>query len=300
MNTFTSCIPCFFHQVEEAKVLFSLDDAQTRQIMNILGDSLKHYTDEQSPPELAVVTQRELERVLGCDDPYDSIKKESNEKALRMYPQLKESVISSKDPLRKAIELSCGGNIIDYGVLGNTLDVRREIERIVSDSEAQINDEDPSLFSIDHFRERLRESSTVLFIADNAGEIVFDRLLIETIHEKFPSIRITVAVRGRPILNDALIADALSVHIDETARVITSGVPTPGTVLSLSTAEFEQEFSSSDMVISKGQGNYESLSKESREIFFLLTAKCHVIADDIGCNLKDLILLARNLKDESF
>jgi len=295
MNTFTSCVPCFFNQVEEAKSLFNLSDTQTREIMNILGDSLKEFTAGQSPPELAVVTQRELERILRTQDPYADVKKESNERALAIYPQMQKSVDESLDPLKKAIELSCAGNIIDYGVLGNTLDVQKEIERIVSATEGQINTENPALFAFDSFRGELEHAKTLLFIADNAGEIVFDRLLLQTIRKLYPKIAITVAVRGKPILNDALLEDALSINLDSIATVITSGVPTPGTVLSLTTEQFKEVFHSSDIVISKGQGNYESLSGERRAIFYLLTAKCHVIASDIGCNLKDLILLARNL-----
>jgi uncharacterized protein with ATP-grasp and redox domains len=263
--------------------------------MNILGDSLKHFSPTQSPPELAVVTQMLLEEALETKDPYADIKRESNEKALTMYPVLQKSVEESDYPLKKAIELSCAGNIIDYGVLGLSLNVEKEIQKIVSSSDAQINKEKKSLFALDKFTQKLENSSTLLFLADNAGEIVFDRLLLETIHSLYPSLAITVALRGRPILNDALLEDALSIHLDEFTTLITSGVPTPATVLSLATPQFLEVYETSDMIISKGQGNYEALSGEKREIFFLLTAKCPVIAQDLQANIKDLILVAPSL-----
>ncbi|HEC92753.1 MAG TPA: DUF89 family protein, partial [Candidatus Atribacteria bacterium] len=131
-----------------------------------------------------------------------------------------------------------------------------------------------------------------IYLADNAGEVVFDRLLIEELVEELGK-EVIYVVRGKPIINDALIEDALFCGINKVAKITSSGSDAPGTILQHCSLEFIKLYQDADLIISKGQGNYESLSEEDRPIFFLFKAKCPVIARDVGCNVGDMVLVSR-------
>lgn len=291
MNTYLQCIPCLFENIVSSAALFHLSDTQAKEIMDHLGSLLKETPLSASPPERAVAVQKKLCSILNTDDPYKEIKKESNDKALELYPIIEHMVEMSSNPLSLAIELSCAGNIIDYGVTGKEIDVEKEIRAIIAKSEKKIKKEASSLFAFDEFVSSIEKAKTLLFLADNAGEIVFDRLLLETIKQLYPALKITVALRDTPIINDALVSDAYDIGLDKSATIISSGVPTPGTVLRYASKEFLDLFYSSDMVVSKGQGNYEALSEVNRDIFFLLITKCDVVARHVGSHVGDILLL---------
>ncbi len=291
MKSYLHCIPCLFEHIEKSASLFNIRDEQAKIIMDTLGSYLKDSPLSMSPPERALLVQQLICEYLGTDDPYKAIKTESNDKALEIYPLIEKLVLDSNKPLNVAIELACAGNIIDYGVSPEGVDVEKEIKAIIAASERKIAKESSDLFAIDEFNEAIAHAKTLLFITDNAGEVVFDRLLLETIKRLYPAIEITVAVRGKPILNDIILSEAYEVGLDTSATIISSGVPTPGTVLKFATDQFLEVFKSSDMVISKGQGNFEGLSDEEREIFFLLLTKCKVIAEHVNSKIGDILLI---------
>lgn len=133
----------------------------------------------------------------------------------------------------------------------------------------------------------MREAKTVLYLADNAGEIVFDRVFIE---EFCDNRKVIFAVRDKPAINDALMEDAIFCGIDKVAQVVSSGIDAPGTILKYCLDEFLKIFRQADLIISKGQGNFESLSQEKKPIFFLFMVKCPVIAKEIGCKMEDMVL----------
>ena len=126
----------------------------------------------------------------------------------------------------------------------------------------------------------------MLYLADNAGEIVFDWLLLE----QMPVEKVTVAVRGSPVLNDATIADTQAAGIPGLVELIDNGSDAPGTILDDCSAEFRRRFDRTDLIIAKGQGNYETLNEVEKDIFFVLKAKCPVIARDLDCHVGSLIL----------
>jgi len=136
------------------------------------------------------------------------------------------------------------------------------------------------------FAETISSAKDILYLADNAGEIVFDRLLIE----QMPLKKVTLAVKGAPIINDATMKDAEATGLTELVEVIDNGSDAPGTILEDCSEAFRQRFDEADMVIAKGQGNYETLSEADKDIFFVLKAKCSVIARDLGCQVGSLIL----------
>jgi len=264
-----------------------------KKILDEIALAIPKFPLTYSPPQMARIINGTIRRITGKSDPYMKIKEESNKLALGVYAKLKKKVVCSRDRLLTAVELAIAGNIIDYGVK-NTLNVGEELKRILDKEDKAIRKENRSIFNYKSFRSVLKRSKTILYLADNAGEVVFDRILIEEIREMYKDKNIIYAVKEKPVINDALREDAVFAGVGEKATIVSSGVDTPGTVLSLCSKEFLKIFKRANMIISKGQGNFEALSDCKRSIFFLFMAKCPVIAKDVKCGLGDVILLYKN------
>jgi len=290
MKTYLECIPCFFKQAIEAARLAGASRKTQRKILNKIARSIPKISYSASPPEMGGIIYGTVCKFTKRKDPFKGIKERSNRLVLRIYPALKNKVAHSQDRLLTAVELAIAGNIIDYGIK-NTLDVDAEIKRILSEEHKAIKREGKRLFNYPRFKRILKKAKTVLYIGDNTGEIVFDRILIEEIRNIYSDKRIIFAVRGKPIINDALAEDARKCGIDKVAEVISSGLGIPGTKLELCSAEFRRIFKKADMIISKGQGNFESLSDQTKDICYLFMAKCPIVAKDVKCDLGDVILL---------
>lgn len=290
MRTYLDCIPCFFKQALEAARLAGASPRTQKKIVNELAKVLPKFPLASSPPEMGRIVYGLVRKIAHKDDPYKKIKAKSNKFALRLYNKLKDKVRHSNDRLLTALELAIAGNIIDYGVK-NSLDVDKELKRILNEENKAIKNESKALFNYSEFKRALRDARTILYLGDNAGETVFDRILIEEIKRLHKNKRVIYAVKERPIINDALIEDAKKCGIDKVAEVISSGLDTPGTVLPFCSKKFLKIYKNADIIISKGQGNFEALSDEKKAIFFLFMAKCPVVARDIGCNEGDIILL---------
>jgi len=187
----------------------------------------------------------------------------------------------SRDPLLQAFKISAAGNIIDFGA-HSSVDVEAEIKKMPELS-FSIND-------YSKFKEEVSGSELLLFIGDNAGEIVFDKLLIEILKKQYPELEIIYAVRGGPVLNDVTAADAEYTGISKLVKVISSGSATAGTILNECSGEFLGVYESADIVISKGMGNYETLNGETvKNIYFILKIKCDLIARNTGARVNEMI-----------
>ena len=241
----------------------------------------------QSPPAMAQRIHRVLRQLTENGDPYREIKQRFNRLALELYPRLKRLVVQSNTPLETAVRLAIAGNVIDFGVSS----LLREIDLETAIDEC-LKAEIPRM-ELKLFWEAIEEAEKILYIADNAGEIVFDRVFMEELLHHYPNLKITAGVNSGPVLNDATMEDARLTGVTQMVEVIDNGSDVPGTILSRCSEEFRQRFHESDLVIAKGQGNYETLSEAPGKIFFLLMAKCPVIAGDIGCKTGDLVVLER-------
>jgi len=271
MRTSLDCIPCFLRQTLEA-ARFVTDAPAVHE--RVLRDVLRLTAEmdfAQCPPVVAREIHRMLRAMTGVDDPYRAVKDRFNRMALEMLPELADTVKEASDPLATALRLAIAGNVIDLGVNGEMTE--DEVRRSIHDALNEPFDGD-----VDAFGQAVERARKILYLADNAGEIVFDRLLIE----QLPVSLVTLAVRGGPILNDATMADAQAAGLCDVVDVIESGSDAPGTILGDCNEEFRKRFSESDLVIAKGQGNFETLSDQPGEIFFLLKVKCPVIADHVG------------------
>jgi len=290
MKTHIDCIPCFFKQAVEAARLAGASRKRQKAVIDALGEILPRFSLESPPPEMGRVIHRLIRDITNKKDPYKKIKEKSNRLALRLYGRLKHKVSRSKDSLLTAVELAIAGNIIDYGVK-NTLDVNKELRCILKKEERVIKTEDRRLFDYLSFKDALKDAESVLYLADNAGETVFDKVLIEEIKRLDKDKKIIYAVRGEPIINDALLKDAKACGIDRIVKVISSGIDAPGLILSLCRKKFLKIYRKADLIISKGQGNFEALYGKKGPIFFLFMAKCPAVAGDVGCDVGDIILL---------
>ncbi|MBN1377913.1 MAG: DUF89 family protein [Gammaproteobacteria bacterium] len=280
MKISLDCIPCFIRQALDAARLVTPDEEMHRAL---LRDVLKWSSEidlNQPPIILAQRIHRHIRKITGIEDPYFTAKSRFNDLAMNMIPELSDKISNSSDPLMLAVRLAIAGNVIDMGVNSTITenDIRLSVNRSLTEC-FQANEQE--------FRNAVSQAGSILYLADNAGEIVFDRLLIE----QLPVDKVTLAVRGAPILNDATRTDALTAGLDKMVRIIDNGSDAPGTLLNDCSEEFLRHYHDADMIIAKGQGNYESLSDdEAREIFFLFKVKCPVISDHIGYPLGNYIL----------
>ncbi|MBN2119810.1 MAG: DUF89 family protein, partial [Candidatus Omnitrophica bacterium] len=238
-----------------------------------------------------------LKKVSPNGDPYKKIKQKSNRLALKLYNKLKSKVNRSEERLLTAVELAIAGNIIDFGVKNN-LNVNLELNRILLKEEEYARKR--TLFHYQEFKKALKMAKTVLYLADNAGEVVFDRILIEEIKTMYPEKTIYFAVKNKPIINDALFEDAKYCGIDKFAKVLSNGSDAPGTILRLCSNDFKRIYRKADVIISKGQGNFESLSNEKRPIFFFFMVKCGVVAKETRAKLADIALIYNLKKSATF
>lgn len=276
------CIPCFQRQALQA-VRFITDDEKLQS--HVLREVMKKLLElrwDSTPPEVAHEIHRIVRELTKERDPYKRVKKDCNDFVLKLYPKLKEKVEKSEDPLRTAVRLATAGNVIDFGAL-QEFNLEETIEEVLK-----------KRFAIDDYeklKEKLRDARTLLYFTDNAGEIGFDRLLIETILKEKSFERIDFVVKGGPIINDATLEDALYMDLDELPNVgfLTISNGEPGTGPERDSQEVKSWIDEHDLVVSKGQGNYEGLS-DFDGIFFILMAKCPVIASDLKVDSKAIVL----------
>lgn len=284
MRTYFDCIPCFVRQTLDS-VRMMTDDKQLHE--SILREVLRMASEmdlRESPPAMAQKIHQYIRLITGISDPYLDVKNRFNTLALQMYPDLKQRIETSTDPLETAVRLAIAGNIIDFGV--NSTVEPDHVERTITESLTDPLHKE----SLEAFRQAVSQAEKILYLGDNAGEIVFDRLLIE----QLPCEKITFVVKGGPILNDALLEDAQIVGITDLVDVIDNGSDAPGTILENGSEMFRRQFDQSDLVISKGQGNYETLSDVDKNIFFLVRPKCNVLARHLNRDIGSLVLSGSN------
>lgn len=271
MKTSLDCIPCFLRQTLEATRYVSGDPSVHERILREMLRSLAKFDFDQSPPVVGQWVHRKLRQLTGNNDPYKPAKDRFNRFVLDLLPELRSMVSASSDRLKTSVRLAIAGNIVDLGAKAGLTENQVQLSITGSMSEPLHGD-------FEGFRSEINKASKILYLADNAGEIVFDRLLIE----ELPVERVIVAVRGGPVINDATLDDAYAAGIHEIVRVIDNGSDAPGTILADCSAEFQRHFKEADLIIAKGQGNYETLSDEPANIFFLFKIKCSVTGSHLG------------------
>ena len=274
MKTYLDCYPCFLRQALSAARHAGASVELQRHILLETMEQLRTLPAQATPPVMAELIHRMVRRETHTADPYAQSKRDATAQAMTLLPALRERVRTAPDPLETAVRIAIAGNIIDDGAADH-FELQATLARVL---------EQP--FAIDGLtplREALRGAETILYLADNAGETVFDRLLIETIARP-----VTYVVKAGPVINDATREDALAAVSD----IIDNGSDAPGTLLDRCSPAFREQFARAPLIIAKGQANYETLSEIQAPVFFLLLVKCAIIADDLGVPNGSVVLKA--------
>jgi uncharacterized protein with ATP-grasp and redox domains len=286
MKADARCIICHMKQALRVFDRHMRSEQEKWERMKNVMEVLKDIEWGVKPIEIAEVLYPKLEELIGKRDVYEKEKKRSNEVAFKMLERFEKMIRESTDPLYDAAKLAIAGNLIDLGTPNWNEDiVYRKVNEILEKPFA-IND-------FESFKEELSKSTTILYIVDNSGEIVFDRFFIEIMREYNEGIDVIVAAKSRPIINDVTVEEARSV-MEGVADVIDSGMTIPGTIVERGTDEFRRLFFESDIVVSKGQGNFEGIVGErGGNVYFLLTVKCDVVSDFLKVPVGSMVFMKK-------
>ena len=266
------------------------DDAQTqRKIVDETARRIPAMDLSRPPAELMLPAYNLATEITANADPYRELRRIQNESALAIEPELRALIQASSDPLSTALHLAAAGNIIDLGVASNDdIDIHGAIEQAMHEK-----------FAVDHteaFRESLSAAADIVYLLDNEGEIVFDKILIEQLLEQAP---VTAVVKGGPIINDAILADAEQVGLTRVCPVIDNGGAFIGSPLELVPRAFLARLEKADMIVCKGQGNYETVDAFPGNVFFILKAKCKIIAQHMGVRLGQVGLVSSRVRSNA-
>lgn len=285
------CIGCIFNQVLKAfelldpEISHDIIIAAQKKLMEFL---VKFDVKTDASPILGKIAYGIVSEMLDDPDPYLALKQESNKLSLELIGEIKNLVDNAVDPLFEAIVVAALGNTIDFASQ-HKFDLISDIENF--------NPEDLVINDYDNFKRSLEDFNHLMILGDNAGEIVFDKLLIQVIKQFYPDLEIVYSVRSAPIINDATIEDARFISLTELVHVIESS-PTPGIDLSTSTKEFKDHFFKKGVILSKGQGNFESLYRieiPNKDVYYLLKAKCNLMERIFDVRMGDLIFKKKTL-----
>lgn len=272
------CLPCIFRQTVEAGRMATEDEDLIKEIMDEYAQMIPGFSLNELSPAIVTGIQEIIKEKTGVADPYREFKEKHIQLALDLYPEVKQIIEDADKAIVGALIMAATGNSIDAGV---KLDIN--IDESIKDA----IENGFTCSDFDRFQDRIEKGGSLLIIGDNCGEAVFDKLLIEELNNY--DVDITYAVREAPVLNDITMKEAKEIGLDKVCTVISSSCKTPGTILSKTSEEFMKVYRNADIIISKGQGNLEGLSETEGEIFFLLKAKCKVIANLLDVNVGALV-----------
>ena len=283
MKISRECIHCLARQAVEIAEEATSDVTMQEVIIKRSLKELGEMDFNETAPEVSFRMHQHAKDISGIDDPYKRLKEQYNEIANEIYNRIIDEkwLDKAEDPFDMACRLAIAGNIIDFSV-----GLKLEYSDIVKSVEDSIKH---NIFGTGTtaLREAVKKANNIMYIADNSGEIIFDKFLLDYL----PLNKITYVVKGSPIVNDATMDDAISTGITDLVKVIDNGHSAQGTILKYCSSTFKSEFSKADLIISKGQANFETLSDiKEKNIFYLLRAKCISVASAIGCKQMDYVL----------
>ena len=277
------CLFCFSRAFEKVLFEHNITNSEKVSYTKEFFAYLSTIDENASAPKIARDIHAKFREILNNNDPYKKEKLFHNKSILNIYPELEKKISESDNPFNTALRLAIAGNIIDFGP-AQEFDIKGTIKKVEN-----------SDFAIDNSQElknAINNADNILYLGDNSGEIVFDKLFLQTINHP----NVYFAVRGAPVINDVTIDEAKFVGIDKYAKIISNGYDAPSTLIEYASDEFLDVYNNADLIISKGQGNLEGLLENPREdIFFLLMVKCNVIGDMIGVKKGDFVV-RQNIK----
>jgi uncharacterized protein with ATP-grasp and redox domains len=282
MNITNECVSCIVGQINKATKFLNLDEKLSNEINKEVEKKSLSFCFKETPPYVAKDVYEFLALKTGLEDPLEHLKQESIKKAITYLPLIEQKIKDSDDKLFTAIKAAVAGNVIDFATTKEFC-LDEEINSIF-DTNFAIND-------YKTFKDELEKTKQLIILSDNAGENVFDKVLIKTIKEIYPNIKTYYSTRGKAIINDITTKEALQIGIDEYCEVISTGVDTPGLEKKQASNKFMDLFNKTPLILSKGMGNFECLeSHKDNRVFFLFKIKCDVVANQISRKLGEIIL----------
>lgn len=274
MKMHDKCLPCIINQVIKTSDIVGITEKEDllRKVFVYLS---KMSFDQRTPETIGDIFEM-IKEYSGNPDPYKSTRDYYNSLFLKIIPRCEDDMNQSENPFQTAVKYAIIGNIIDFNPIHNTMleDIEKQFDNV---NQLELSIDDTQKLEGD-----IQNAKQVLYLGDNCGEICLDKILLKKMKELNPDIEIKFAVRGKPVVNDSIAEDAYFVGIDQYAEIVDNGDGSLGTVLHRTSEEFQKIYAEADVIIAKGQANYECLSEEKRNIYFLLMTKCNVIADAIG------------------
>jgi len=292
MKATLGCIPCFVKQGLSAIRLSTRDPALQQKVLDEVLRRIQGISLDATPALLSHAVYAAVREMTGVADPFEQAKHETNQTALALLPELRRRIAASPDPLHAAIKIALIGNVVDLGI-GHVFDIERDVESALA---AELTVDDYAAF-----RDALKDCRRILYLCDNSGEIAFDRLLIEDLRARCGEGRrgapeVIASVKSGPIINDATLRDAEEVGLTSLVRVIGTGSDYIGIDPDHCSPEFAEAFRAADLILAKGQGNFETLDRAPEEIFFLLKVKCPEVAREIGVGEGATVFLRSRLR----
>lgn len=276
------CVTCFMMQAVKAAKLSTSDFKVRIKAVKKAAEVISGLDPTKTPPEIATKIFKTIARETGNQDAFKELKQESNKKVLELMNIVKKYIDEAEDRLATALKISLSGNIIDYGILDNF-----DVSKLIKEEINTVIDKK----KVTRLKNIVIRSGIISFIADNAGEIGLDGILLKEFKILNPNLNIVIFVKSSPIINDATIEDARFFGIDKEFKII-SAPNTVGLNLRLLPSNAKIIFEKSDYIIAKGQANYELLTDQNlKNIVYLLRAKCEVVAKDTGVKLGSPVLL---------
>lgn len=271
-----NCITCNINQAIKIADLLEIDRHKKEEIMREVLRYLSLTNYSKCNPEVIGGTWDIILKHIDSDNPYADIKKYYNLEVLKMVTTIENVIEKSDDRFNTALKIAISGNLIDFAAK-HKFDLEMLKKKIMSINEITL--------AIDHSKslhDNLKTAKSLMYLGDNCGEICLDKLFIKYIKEEFPDIKVYFGVRGKPIVNDVTFDDALMIGMQEFADIIENGDGSLGTVIERVSNEFKEKFYSADVIIAKGQGNYESLSEiDKNNVFHLFMAKCEPVSNSL-------------------
>lgn len=278
MKTDLECLPCILTQAFNTVRLATEREDLRRKVLDLVAAEIPKTNPDFTPAENSMSLYRIVSEVTGVEDPFRELKEQTNREALRMLPRLRKRLATAKNPLDEALHLAVAGNVIDLGI-GHAFDLEQDITRL-ADTPFALDDSAS-------FTRELHPGKKLLYLGDNAGEIVFDRLLVEELLKR--GMDITFTVKSSPIINDATRVDAETAGLTGLVPILETGAGDIGVNLGRSNAEFRRAFDGADVILGKGHGNFETLTGRPENLYFLLKAKCAVVARELGVKRGDIV-----------
>lgn len=275
MKVSAECMHCLVKRQAENIKKYPDEEKKAEYLGKVLGIIANNAAEEPAPVLLSHIG-RLHEEYFGKPFSFDELKKGYNAMMLEKEDEIREKISNAAAPLVLALRFAQIGNFIDFGAMDSVDDAK--LLEFLEQAETLPLSED----TYQKFTENLKTAKKLVYMTDNCGEIVLDKLLLETIAEKFPHVERTIIVRGEPVLNDATMEDALQVGIDSCGKVIPNGTNIAGTYIPWISAEAKAEMDGADLLIAKGQGNFESLHGCGLNIYYLFLCKCQWFMERFG------------------